>query len=101
MSPKKEFLPYLLLFAGVFCLFSLLSFQENDWEGSLNWFGKLGFYFSFGIFFLLGKSGYLIAIALLVLGGLLFRDRELDLLGKLLLLPILILSVSLALGIFN
>jgi S-DNA-T family DNA segregation ATPase FtsK/SpoIIIE len=98
MSPKKEFLPYLLLFAGVFCLFSLLSFQENDWEGSLNWFGKLGFYFSFGIFFLLGKSGYLIAIALLVLGGLLFRDRELDLLGKLLLLPILILSVSLALG---
>jgi len=98
MSPKKEFIPYLLLFAGVFCLFSLLSFQEADLDGALNWFGKLGFYFSYGVFFLLGKAGFLLAIGLLALGAAVFRNKELDVLGKLLLLPLLILSVSIALG---
>lgn len=98
MSPKKEFIPYALLFAGVFCLFSLLSFQEADLEGTLNWFGKLGFYFSYGVFFLLGKASFLLALGLLALGAAAFRNKELDLLGKLLLLPLLILSISLALG---
>lgn len=98
MSPKKEFIPYALLFAGVFCLFSLLSFQEADLEGALNWFGKLGFYFSYGVFFLLGKAGFLLAIGLLALGAASFRNKEIDLLGKLLLLPLLILSISMALG---
>ncbi|WCL48397.1 FtsK/SpoIIIE family DNA translocase [Leptospira sp. GIMC2001] len=101
MSPKKEFIPYLFVFVGVFCLFSMLSFQEADDSGAINWFGKLGFYFSFACFYLLGKASYIIGIGLLGLGALLFKKKDLDILGKLLLLPLLILSVSLAFGFLS
>jgi S-DNA-T family DNA segregation ATPase FtsK/SpoIIIE len=98
MSPKKEFIPYLLVFAGIFCLFSMLSFTETDDSGAINWFGRLGYFFAYGALYLLGKSSYLLGLGLLGLGFANFRIKELDIIGKLLLLPILILSVSLALS---
>lgn len=98
MSPKKEFIPYLFLFFGVFCLFSLLSFSPQDEMGSGNWFGRLGHYFAYGVFFLLGKAGYLIGLGLVGMGIYIFKKPDLDILGKILQLPLLILSVSLALG---
>lgn len=98
MSPKKEFIPYLLVFAGVFCLFSMLSFQVGDESGSTNWFGRLGYFFAYGALYLLGKSAYLIGLGLVVLGGVCYQKKDIDILGKLLLLPLLILSVSLALS---
>jgi S-DNA-T family DNA segregation ATPase FtsK/SpoIIIE len=98
MSPKKEFIPYLFVFAAVFCIFSLLSFQEGDWEGVANWFGRLGYFFGYGVFFLVGKPGYAIGVGLLALGLYGFRKPDSDLVGKLILLPVLVISLSLAFG---
>ncbi|MCC5813361.1 MAG: DNA translocase FtsK 4TM domain-containing protein [Leptospira sp.] len=98
MSPKKEFIPYLFLFAGVFCLFSLLSFQVSDESGSLNWFGRLGYFFAYAIFYLLGKSSYLIGLGLIGIGIYQFKKKDLDIVAKLLQLPLLVLSVSLAMS---
>jgi len=99
MSPKKEFLPYALLFAGTFVLLSLLSFQPEDTSGEANWFGKLGYYFAYGVSYFLGYSSYLAGVAALVLGVVLFRKPDLNLESRLLKIPILILSTSLALDL--
>jgi len=91
-------LPYLLLFLGVFILFSLLSFEETDKGIDSNVFGRIGFYFSYGILFLFGKASYVPGLFFVTIAFLLFQKKEAEIVSRMLSLPILIVSISLFLN---
>ncbi|TGK86976.1 DNA translocase FtsK [Leptospira noumeaensis] len=99
--PRKDFLPYLLVFSGVFLLLSLFSFQEGE-DGSLfNWFGRLGHYISFTLFYILGKSSFLLAGFVLMLGVLSLRNPDFDRLGKALFFPLFLVATTVSLNLLE
>ncbi|TGL16630.1 DNA translocase FtsK [Leptospira meyeri] len=99
--PRKDFLPYLLVFSGVFLLLSLFSFQEGD-DGSLfNWFGRLGHYIAFTLLYILGKSSFLLAGFVLMLGVLSLRNPEFDRLSKALFFPLFLVATTVSLNLLE
>lgn len=99
--PRKDFLPYLLVFSGVFLLLSLFSFQEGE-DGSLfNWFGRLGHYIAFTLFYVLGKSSFLFAGFVLMLGVLSLRNPDFDRLGKALFFPLFLVATTVSLNLLE
>lgn len=99
--PRKDFLPYLLVFSGVFLLLSLFSFQEGE-DGSLfNWFGRLGHYVAFTLLYLLGKSSFLLAGFVLMLGVLSLRNPDFDRLGKALFFPLFLVATTVSLNLLE
>lgn len=99
--PRKDFLPYLFVFSGVFLLLSLFSFQEGE-DGSLfNWFGRLGHYIALTLFYLLGKSSFLLAGFVLLLGVLSLRNPEFDSLSKALFFPIFLIATTVSLNLLE
>ncbi|TGL19085.1 DNA translocase FtsK [Leptospira yanagawae] len=99
--PRKDFLPYLFVFSGVFLLLSLFSFQEGE-DGSLfNWFGRLGHYIALTLFYLLGKTSFLFAGFVLLLGVLSLRNPEFDSLSKALFFPIFIIATTVSLNLLE
>ncbi|MCG6145257.1 DNA translocase FtsK [Leptospira bandrabouensis] len=99
--PRKDFLPYLLVFSGVFLLLSLFSFQEGE-DGSLfNWFGRLGHYIAFTLLYILGKSSFLLAGFVLVLGVLSLRNPDFDRLGKALFFPLFLVATTVSLNLLE
>ncbi|MCG6141169.1 DNA translocase FtsK [Leptospira mtsangambouensis] len=99
--PRKDFLPYLLVFSGVFLLLSLFSFQEGE-DGSLfNWFGRLGHYIAFTLLYILGKSSFLLAGFVLMLGVLSLRNPEFDRLGKALFFPLFLVATTVSLNLLE
>lgn len=99
--PRKDFLPYLLVFSGVFLLLSLFSFQEGE-DGSLfNWFGRLGHYIAFTLLYLFGKSSFLFAGFVLMLGVLSLRNPDFDRLGKALFFPLFLVATTVSLNLLE
>lgn len=99
--PRKDFLPYLLVFSGVFLLLSLFSFQEGE-DGSLfNWFGRLGHYIAFTLLYLFGKSSFLFAGFVLMLGVLSLRNPDFDRLGKALFFPLFLVATTVSLHLLE
>ncbi|PJZ45944.1 DNA translocase FtsK [Leptospira brenneri] len=99
--PRKDFLPYLFVFSGVFLLLSLFSFQEGE-DGSLfNWFGRLGHYIAFTLFYILGKSSFLLAGFVLMLGVLSLRNPDFDRLGKALFFPLFLVATTVSLNLLE
>ena len=99
--PRKDFLPYLLVFSGVFLLLSLFSFQEGE-DGSLfNWFGRLGHYIAFTLLYILGKSSFLLAGFVLMLGVLSLRNPDFDRLGKALFFPLFLVATTVSLNLLE
>ncbi|MCT8332850.1 DNA translocase FtsK 4TM domain-containing protein [Leptospira sp. 85282-16] len=99
--PRKDFLPYLLVFSGVFLLLSLFSFQEGE-DGSLfNWFGRLGHYIAFTLLYILGKSSFLLAGFVLVLGVLSLRNPDFDRLSKALFFPLFLVATTVSLNLLE
>ncbi|TGK53962.1 DNA translocase FtsK [Leptospira kanakyensis] len=99
--PRKDFLPYLLVFSGVFLLLSLFSFQEGE-DGSLfNWFGRLGHYIAFTLLYLLGKSSFLLAGFVLMLGVLSLRNPDFDRLSKALFFPLFLVATTVSLNLLE
>ncbi|TGL72370.1 DNA translocase FtsK [Leptospira jelokensis] len=99
--PRKDFLPYLFVFSGVFLLLSLFSFQEGE-DGSLfNWFGRLGHYIALTLFYLLGKTSFLLAGFVLLLGVLSLRNPEFDSLSKALFFPIFTIATTVSLNLLE
>ncbi|TGL37687.1 DNA translocase FtsK [Leptospira perdikensis] len=99
--PRKDFLPYLLVFSGVFLLLSLFSFQEGE-DGSLfNWFGRLGHYIAFTLLYILGKSSFLLAGFVLMLGVLSLRNPDFDRLSKALFFPLFLVATTVSLNLLE
>ncbi|MBL0956217.1 MAG: DNA translocase FtsK 4TM domain-containing protein [Leptospira sp.] len=99
--PRKDFLPYLFVFSGVFLLLSLFSFQEGE-DGSLfNWFGRLGHYIALTLFYLLGKTSFLLAGFVLLLGVLSLRNPDFDALSKALFFPIFLIATTVSLNLLE
>ncbi|TGM80362.1 DNA translocase FtsK [Leptospira bouyouniensis] len=99
--PRKDFLPYLFVFSGVFLLLSLFSFQEGE-DGSLfNWFGRLGHYIALTLFYLLGKASFLLAGFVLLLGVLSLRNPEFDSLSKALFFPLFLIATTVSLNLLE
>ncbi|MBE7411259.1 MAG: DNA translocase FtsK 4TM domain-containing protein [Leptospiraceae bacterium] len=97
-SINKQFLPYLLLFFGIFTVFSLLSFDETEKGIDFNIFGRVGFYFSYGMFFLFGKASYIPGLFFLLFAYLKFHKKETEIVSRIFVIPILILSISIFLN---
>ncbi|MDF3820283.1 DNA translocase FtsK 4TM domain-containing protein [Leptospira sp. 96542] len=98
---RRDFFPYLFIFAAVFLSFSLFSFQEGE-DGSLaNWFGRLGHYISFTFLYLLGKVAFLVAGFFLVLGVLSLKDPSFDSLGKTLFFPLFVIASAVSLQLLE
>lgn len=99
--PRKDFLPYLFVFSGIFLLLSLFSFHEGE-DGSLfNWFGRLGHYIALTLFYLLGKTSFLLAGFVLLLGVLSLRNPDFDVLSKALFFPIFIIATTVSLNLLE
>ncbi|EOQ96053.1 putative stage III sporulation protein E [Leptospira wolbachii serovar Codice str. CDC] len=99
--PRKDFLPYLLVFSGVFLLLSLFSFQEGEDGSLLNWFGRLGHYIAFTLLYLFGKSSFLFAGFVLMLGVLSLRNPDFDRLGKALFFPLFLVATTVSLNLLE
>lgn len=99
--PRKDFLPYLFVFSGIFLLLSLFSFQEGE-DGSLfNWFGRLGHYIALTLFYLFGKTSFLLAGFVLLLGVLSLRNPDFDVLSKALFFPIFLIATTVSLNLLE
>lgn len=96
---RDDFLPYSLIFLGVFLFLSLLSFRDGDYQ--TNWFGRIGYGASFVSFFLFGKASYALSGFFFLLGFYTLKEKKVDILGKLLFLPVLLVALSVALFILD
>ncbi len=98
---RQDFVPYVLVFAGVFLILSLFSFSEGEDGSGSNWFGRIGYYVSFTLFYLLGKSSFLLAGFSLILGVVSFKNPDFDRLGKALFFPLFLVASTVSLNILE